>query len=584
MNIFNDLKNKISIVDVISEYTSLKRSGSYFKGLCPIHQEKTPSLYVTPHKGIFYCFSCRAGGDGITFVAHMERCSQLEAARHLAERYQIPLALSEQTQAHTTASWSQQQRHTALCTLIADFCHKQLLSHHKSAAYDYLQTRGISSTSIEQFVIGYLPGGESVRRQLLNAIKQKNFIADDLISIKFMLRGTRALYSPFEERIIFPIHDHMGRISAFGGRTFQPHDSERPKYYNSHENPFFSKSKLLYGFDSAKRHLHKASTLYIAEGYLDCIAMVQAGISNTVATLGTACTAEHMTLIARYTPTITVVYDGDQAGLNATMRLSELCWQHEIDIFVTELPDGEDPASYLANPANRWETLVRRDIFEFYIHALHGQLGPEATLATKLEALRTILERVKRIADPLKQHIIMQHVAAISKIPIATLAREITPSGPAPQPQQTVAPKTQKEINKFAKSLFCAMLNREKKYSQNDQQMIATILPLRLKILFEKLTHYQETHSPYIFSDFFALLAAPEQAYVAQLLLTYEPENQPSLDQLLEQCRTRAWKLLAQEFQNKISAAQHANNYALLATLMHEFNELKKSILNKGTL
>ncbi len=585
MNIFNELKSRLSIVDIVSEYTTLKRSGNYFKGLCPIHHEKSPSLYVTPHKGIFYCFSCHAGGDGITFVSHMEHCSQWEAARYLADRYQIAIDMaSYQQEQQTPSPWSQQQRHTVLCRSIAEFCHKQLVARPDSIAYRYLMARGITPTSIEQFMIGYLPAGEVTRRQLLNSIGQSHYIADDLIAIKFMLQGSRTLYSPFEERIIFPIHDQMGRVTAFGGRIFQSHDKERPKYYNSHESPFFSKSKILYGLDSAKRHINRLPTIYLTEGYLDCIAMHQAGLTTAVATLGTACTAEHIALIAKYTSTITVVYDSDAAGLAATIRLSELCWNQEIDMLVTELPAGEDPASYLADHNHSWDTLQTRDFFDFYINALQKKIGEAAPLTTKLEALRALLERIKQISDPLKQHIIIQKIAKLSSIPAATLAREIGPHT-TPTPLRRATPsKTQREINKFAKSLFCAILNQKKIYADDDKRMIAAILPLRLKILFEKFITYQEHNDQYLFSDFFATLTQPEQAYIAQLLVAYEPMTHPSLEMLLQQCRTKAWKLFVQEFQERIAAAQEANDHLLLTSLMQEFNEHKKSILHKGTV
>lgn len=591
MNIFSEIKAKLAILDVVNEYTTLKRAGVYFKGLCPIHQEKTASFFVTPHKGIFYCFSCHVGGDLIAFVAAMERCSPLEAARLMAQRHSIPIALDGKPESADAvrSEWSLQQRHATLCGLIAQFCHEQLFESGGAAAAHYLAERALTRQSIDTFILGYLPSGERARKRLLAFIQKSGFMANDLLDTKFMLAHKQGLYSPFEERIIFPIHDHMERSCGFGGRVFRAGD-DRPKYYNSHDSLHFNKSTLLFGFHKAKRAMQKTNTVSIAEGYMDCIALTQAGLTNSVATLGTACTAEHVKLLARYVNTLNVVYDGDKAGLDATMRLGEMCWQQELDVYVTELPRGEDPASYLAHNAESWNMLPRRDIFGFYVHTLEKQFHTHQSLTEKLQSIRAILERIQRIEDSLKRNVLLQQVAGACNIPLATLQRALQPTPSRPAIAAFTPQKKQRAINKFAKSLLCAILSEGHLFSSGDEAIISRLLPLRLRILFEKLQHYLQHYkgngatSPYLFSDFFGTLTIQEQEYIARTLMEHESQTVPPLEMLLEQCRVRFWKDAVRELQHKIATAQDTHNHEQLTKLMQEFHHLKSSILHKGII
>src|SRR5579872_61857 len=342
MNIFSFIKSRVTIWDVVNEYTTLKRAGSYWKSQCPFHHEKTASFTVSPDKEIFYCFGCHTGGDAISFIAQIENCSQLEAAHFLADRYNIDLPKNIEV---SEGNAEQKKHYFDVCHLVAQWCHLQLKKNPSATAY--LTERGISAQQIDDFMIGYFPTGLSAINAFVHDLKRSNILVDDLIHATILAQGKTVLYSPFEDRIIFPIKDHLGRFCAFGGRIFKPQDT-RAKYYNSRENEYFTKGSLLFGLDLAKKSIQKEGFVFLVEGYTDCITMVQHGYQNTVATLGTACTIAHLKLLSRYTPYVYLLYDSDKAGQQAILRLTQLCWQASMELKVVQLPTGQDPASFLA--------------------------------------------------------------------------------------------------------------------------------------------------------------------------------------------------------------------------------------------
>ena len=367
--IFSVIKSKLQIADVVGEYTSLRKFGTYLKGSCPFHSEKTASFTVSPGKEIFYCFGCQNGGDVITFIEKVENLSPLEAAQHLAERYGIELP-EYQKNKEATASRSEKEQYYTLCSLIASWCHQQL--NQSPAAQEYLAERGIAKGVQAQYTLGYFPSGTGALRSLQTYMQKNNVLVQELLAAKIIAQSTKGMgfYSPFEERIIFPIRDHLGHFCGFGGRVFNPGD-ERPKYYNSHDHAFFSKSELTYGLDSAKKSAQKENVLFVMEGYFDVVTAAQYGYSNSVATLGTAFTAEHLKLLNRYAEKLYIMYDGDAAGKNAILKLMQLCWNAPVDIFVVTFPDGEDPASFLLKGGNFADLIKQaRDLFVFFAEEL----------------------------------------------------------------------------------------------------------------------------------------------------------------------------------------------------------------------
>lgn len=416
MNIFSYIKSKIQIMDVVSEYTSLKRAGNYWKGQCPFHNEKTASFTVSPHKEIFYCFGCHAGGDVIAFISKIENFSQIEAARHLAKTYNIELP--DELTKEIAGQKHEKEKYFMLCEEVANWCHNQLMINEQ--ALKYMQKRGFNKNIIESYNLGYFPPTYLSVRALINHLNKFSLMQSDLIEAKIIAEGKKATFSPFEDRIIFPIKDIIGRYCGFGGRIFKEFD-QRPKYYNSHETPYFAKGSLLFGFDAAKKALSKCDHIFIVEGYTDCITMAQYGFKNTVATLGTACTQEHLKILSRYVNYVYVLYDGDNAGQNAIMRLTELCWQVSIELKVITLPETEDPASFLQNGGNLNELIDQaRDIFMFFIENTCKDFLSKP-LAEKLKLANEIIKTIEKIQDPIKRDILMQKASNIMQIPINSM-------------------------------------------------------------------------------------------------------------------------------------------------------------------
>lgn len=600
MSIFQAVKERLRIVDVVGEYTTLQRAGGYFKANCPFHHERTASFTVTPDREIFYCFGCRAGGDVIEFISQMEKCTPREAVAHLVERYKLAIPADELTRYHGE-NWAKQHRYNDVCKLLADWFHEQLKSFPNAQAY--LKNRGISAQSAERFGIGYFPSGEVYRRRLMALLHRQSFLLDELIEIKLFLRSEQrasAVYSPFEDRIIFPIRDHLGRVCGFGGRTFLPGD-DRPKYYNSHDHAHFSKSALLFGFDLAKREIQRTSKVYVVEGYIDAVVMAQAGVANVVATLGTACTEEHLKLLGRYVHRVTVMYDGDAAGVSATLRVGELCWDYALELYVVMLPAGQDPADFFVQGGDFLQ-LVHYDIFSFYVQVLRLQFQEEQPLAEKVQSVRDILKRIARVSNKLTRDLLVQQVAQVCSLPLATLMREIeSPRNAVARPSTEAAaehkPKGQKreinvpDIDIFAGQAFCLVLQQMRLTTDEERDLIMSLLPERLHTFLTRMADFRVAYAKdngateCHFSDFFVTLHKEDQEYLQQIIIAYGANftdvgtsGEEALKGLIQRCRTKKWKQTIKSLQEHLVSAQRNGDHGKLQELLSEFKAIKKNL------
>ncbi len=322
-----NLKNHLDIVDVISQYVELKKSGANFKACCPFHGEDTPSFVVSPAKQIYHCFGCGAGGNNaISFVMEYEKLSFPEAIEKLASMYNFTLSYDES---------NQKKQDLKVLEEVNKFYQKLFVSN--DIAKEYIKKRGISEFSIEKFEIGYAPSSNDT----INFLKSNYFNLADAKELGVIDTGQNGLYSRFIERITFPIYSQSGKIVGFGGRTITGHNA---KYVNSPQTKIFNKSKLLYGYNIAKEHIYKRDRIIVTEGYLDVIMLHQAGFTTAVATLGTALTKEHLPLIRRGEPKVILAYDGDKAGLNAAFKASVMLSQGDFEGGVVIFGEGKDPA------------------------------------------------------------------------------------------------------------------------------------------------------------------------------------------------------------------------------------------------
>ncbi len=347
-----EIKERNDIESVVSSYVNLKRRGRNCVGLCPFHNEKTPSFTLYPENGSFYCFGCGTGGDVIRFVMLAENLDYIEAVRYLADRS----GLTMPEQGYDDGLARLRGRILEINRETARFFHAMLLSEQGRGALQYFRSRGLSDRTIRHFGLGYAP---DEWRALTDHLRSKGYSEEEMLQARVVNRGKGdRVYDSFRGRTMFPILDLRGNVIAFGGRKAP--DAEGPKYINTADTPVFKKSHNVYALNFAKASCEKQVVL--CEGYMDVIALHQAGITNAVAPLGTAFTEEQARLLSRYTKEVAVVLDSDEAGKKATDRAIGICNRAGLDVRVARIPSGKDPDEFLrANPqdgASRFRALL----------------------------------------------------------------------------------------------------------------------------------------------------------------------------------------------------------------------------------
>jgi DNA primase len=351
------------IVDVVGEFVSLKRTGANYKGCCPFHNERTPSFVVSPVKNIYKCFGCGKAGNPVNFIMEHEHLGYADALRYLAKKYNIPVEEKEQTPEEK----EQNDRRESLMVVsayAARVFQDNLFNTREGAAIglSYFKERGFRDDIIKSFELGYsLEARDAFTRNALKDGYKEEFLVETGLSIK----GERGVFDRFSERVMFPIHSLSGKVIAFGGRILKA-DKKAAKYLNSPESEIYHKSKVLYGIFHAKKSIVQNDKCFLVEGYTDVLSMHQAGIENVVASSGTALTVEQIQLVKRFTPNITVLYDGDSAGIKASLRGIDLILQEDMNVKVLLFPDGEDPDSFArTHSASELETFIRANETDF---------------------------------------------------------------------------------------------------------------------------------------------------------------------------------------------------------------------------
>ncbi|RCW45373.1 DNA primase [Halanaerobium sp. MA284_MarDTE_T2] len=341
-NFIEELKFSVDIIDVVSDYLELKRAGNRFKGLCPFHNEKTPSFFVNPDNNFYHCFGCGAGGDVINFVMEIENITFTEAVKVLAEKAGIKLPnLTDREK----KLYQEREQLFEINKTAARFYNYLLLETELGAdSLKYLKDRGFTEDDIEYFQLGYAP---DEWKAVLSFLSKREYSLDMIHKAGLISKGkNNSFYDRFRNRIIFPIFNIRGEVIAFGGRVL-PDSEQGAKYLNSPETAIFSKKKNLYGLNRAKKYIRQEQRCIIMEGYTDVIQAHKKGIKNAVASLGTAFTDEQAKLIKRYADQALIAYDSDTAGNKATLRGLEILNNHGIDVKVITLPEGSDPDDIL---------------------------------------------------------------------------------------------------------------------------------------------------------------------------------------------------------------------------------------------
>lgn len=407
------------IVDVVSDFVTLKRRGANYIACCPFHNEKTPSFSVSPSKGIFKCFGCGKAGSAVTFVMEHEQMTYPEALKYLARKYGIEIHESEES-AEDTADRLKRESMMAVSEFASGFYTDALFNtaegHSVGLPY-FRQKRGFSDETIRKFGLGYSPSGrpfagEPAVPTLPEAALRNGYKKEYLLATGLCYEHSGDLTDKFRERVIFPIHSLSGRIIAFGGRTLKE-DKSVAKYLNSPESEIYHKSSSLYGIYFAKSAIVKAGKCYLVEGYTDVISMHQAGIENVAASSGTSLTVEQIRLIKRFTTNVTVLYDGDYAGIKASLRGINMLLEEGLAVKVVLLPDGEDPDSF-ARAHGRQEILDfleshETDFIEFKYDLLSESVDRDPI--RKAELIRDIIDTVAVIPDQIARSVYIEQCA-----------------------------------------------------------------------------------------------------------------------------------------------------------------------------
>ncbi|MEI3472423.1 DNA primase [Blautia difficilis] len=462
-DIIEEVRMKNDIVDVVSQYVKLNRRGNTYFGLCPFHNEKTPSFSVTPSKQMYYCFGCGAGGNVYNFVMEYENYTFGEALQHLADRAGVQLPKIEYSR---EAREKAEKRATLLeiNKLAASYFYYQLRRENGSQAYAYLINRGVSEDTIKKFGLGY---SDKYSDDLYKFLKSKNY-SDDLLreSGLFNVDERHGMYDKFWNRVIFPIMDVNNRVIGFGGRVM---GDGKPKYLNSPETKIFDKSRNLYGLNIARTT--RKNYLILCEGYMDVISMHQAGFTNAVASLGTALTSGHASLLKRYTQEVLLLYDSDDAGVRAALRAIPILREAGITSRVVSLKPHKDPDEFIkALGGEEFEKRLERamDSFMFRIHMAQKEFTMEEPQGQN-RFFERCAQMLLELSDELERNLYIEAIVkdyrgyGISvedlRKRVNTLALKGTPAEQRVQPKTTGAqPKKRDSASEKAQKLMLTWL------------------------------------------------------------------------------------------------------------------------------
>ena len=492
--------------EVIGDFVQLKKSGSNFKGLSPFSNEKTPSFMVSPAKQIWKDFSSGKGGNVVSFLMEHEHFTFPEAIKFLAKKYNIEVEETQQTNEQKEAA-SLRESMYAVTDFAQSFFSKMLTESQegKNIGLAYFQERGFTAESIDRFHLGYSPDQwDAFTKAALDAGFQEEFLVSSGLTIQ---KGEKQ-FDRFKGRVMFPIHSMSGRVMGFGGRILKQ-DKQAAKYVNSPESEVYQKSKVLYGLYQAKQHIAKQSNCYLVEGYTDVIQMHQAGIQNVVSSSGTALTSDQVRLIRRLTDTITLLFDGDAAGLRAAMRGVDIILEAGMQVSICTFPEGEDPDSFVRNhQLTEVKEFLKKNTVDFIqfkakLLAKEGKNKP----IRKAETIREIVQSISIIPDAIRREVYVQSCASLMNISedvlFSTLsqllqkkdlevpkARKLNSMQVVNLPEQKVDPRFELERNIISLLLLHGQeeVSFEDVVMQSDQEGKIVLIPTKISVkVYEKI-------------------------------------------------------------------------------------------------
>lgn len=601
----------MSIAEIVGEYVNLRKQGASLTGLCPFHAERSPSFSVSEKKGAFYCFGCQKGGDVFDFLQEMQGVSFPEAVRILAGR--AGKALPPQFQGRggrgaVAAGPNQNAEQELLYKLnrfVAQFYHERLLSPAGEEARAYLKGRGITDETIKSAYLGWAPDDWAQLTEFLDSKKAplEKAALMGLIRKKDKDVGGRAHYDVFRGRVIFPIVDRRGRVAGFGGRLLVKADG--PKYLNSSESPIFAKSEQFYGIFTAQKHIRELDRCIIVEGYMDCLALQQAGISTALATLGTALTETHVRRLQRLTQNVTLLYDGDAAGQAAQLRAMELFLDHGVVARGLALPEGLDPdefimekgAGELSRLLDGAPHLLDRQILE-----AKGQAGPAPE--ERARALQKILPWVARLTSETARLVRLQDLAQHFALPLSALEKQVMqirgslkPAVAGPRPPLSAAPRpssgAQTRSKDRTEQRFLELLVMDAPAALASPEAENLALELQDPLLREaaqvviSAVKSGKTVDVSMLDD---VMSPESRRHLSRALasggegsrLQTDPQRKAEWEDLMKHLHRRRAEKDTDRLRQEIQKAETLGQHEELARLMGEFNRLQKELKEFG--
>lgn len=418
--ILDEIRSRNDIVSTISQYMTLKRKGRNYFGLCPFHNEKSPSFSVSPDKQIFHCFGCGVGGDVINFVKKIENIGFLDSVRLLAEKsgIQLPNDISKAEEENIKLK----NRVYKINELAAKFYHENLYKPTSKIAQDYIKKRKLNNATLKSFLMGYASNSSN---ELLRFLKEQGFTEEELLASCLIGKSDRGYYDKFRNRLMIPIRDERGRFIAFGGRVL---DDSKPKYINSPENIVYSKGRNLFGLNVAREGVHEPlKRLLIVEGYMDAISLYQRGITNVVASLGTALTDSQGRLLRRNTEQVILGYDADGAGQQAIIRGMEILKSMDIDIRILQISGAKDPDEYVLKfgPEKMVKAMDEAiSAIEFKIKVLRANLDLN-NVNDKVKFLTEIAKILSNVDNNIEREVYIDRISKVYEISKNAIVSEV---------------------------------------------------------------------------------------------------------------------------------------------------------------
>jgi len=451
------IKDRLNIVDVVSEYVTLTKAGKNMRGLSPFTNEKSPSFFVSPDRQLFHCFSSGKGGDMFTFIQEIEGLDFPGSLKLLADKAGIKL---------TFQSKDAKEKYDTLYTILDDVTdfYARTLETDKQAL-TYLTNRGVSLNTIEEWRLGYAP---DEWRKTLEHLTKKGYSEDDMKRVGLIkIADNKKKYDTFRGRIMFPLFDVSGRVIAFSGRILK-NDTDAPKYVNSPETPLFNKSEVLYGLDKAKTSIRRQDYVILVEGQMDVVMSHQAGLTNTVASSGTALTELQLNRIKRYTSRLIVAFDSDQAGFTASAKNAEVAMKHGFDVKIAPLPENSDPAELIKEDPKKYRDVLAssQHIVDFYVDRVMSVEKDTRTIARRIRM--EVLPLIKNVESALERAHFLQRIAQRTGLPEEAVREDFKDLGKVErsQPLQEVSKSCIPRKDSIIRELYGVILWKDSKNLQ----------------------------------------------------------------------------------------------------------------------